>query len=255
MQTPPLRGNCTDKYRPRQTEHCWWQKSMRKWDTWQGLLLCSQEWGGLWKKTRLDLFDVWWSCWMPFIILNIDQNSEQRGGGSPASSWGAGNILPSLLETQHWYPQCVPEGHGCFKWLGFFFSFCLSWCLPVASHLILILFWKMDGSRPFSDSFHCGNEGKVTGTAHNLQVNCITSALLTDILAWENWLATLCPGGIIELSTDRQWADIFSDVRPASAWGQTSFLWTWMVLVHMWAVMCWRGRCDAESCSLSLIHS
>lgn len=55
---------------------------------------------------------------------------------------------------------------------------------------------------------------KVYWHCHNLQVKNITSflsqiLLLTDILAWKNWLETFCPQGIIELSTDRQWVDIF----------------------------------------------
>lgn len=35
----------------------------------------------------------------------------------------------------------------------------------------------LDGSGPFGDSSHCGNEGKFPGTADDLQVNNFTSSV------------------------------------------------------------------------------
>lgn len=151
---------------------------------------------------------------MPFIILNIYQSSEQGEGGTPCLQLRCTmGSLQVLGMTQHIHTVflrviCVLR-YFLLEWLGFFFSFCLSWCLLVISHLILILFWKVDAPRPFSDSSFPTVEMKGSLLALLTIYNNITSSLsqillLTDVLAWKNWLETLCPQGIIELSTDRQ---------------------------------------------------
>lgn len=141
-----------------------------KWDMWQGLLLFSQQWWGLLKKMRLGLFDVWWSWQVPVGCLlsshfeYLPKYWAERGRDPllPADfSMGSRQVLAGTF-LPPWRP--ITDTHSVFlrviggfryfmmEFLGFFFSFCWSWCRLVASCLSLILFWKVNGSRPLSDS-------------------------------------------------------------------------------------------------------
>lgn len=206
--------------------------------------------GGLFKKMRLDSFDVWWSwqvpvgCLLSYHLEYLSKYWAERGRDPllPAEvhhgvTLGAGSAVTCLpswrpITNIHRVFLRVTGGFRCFlmEWLGFFFSFLLNLVSP--GHLLLEPVWFYSGRWMVQDLlvtllfplwkwrevyWHCS---QFTGEEHQIFP-------VTDPPAhWYSGLEKLA-GNI--LSTGDYWIIYWqaigwhlSGVRPTCAWGRTS---------------------------------